>query len=305
LGTFVLIVVGLPATLVGLLVLALDGVAWPLLGGCAVLAAAGACGAIAYRRRRAAVKLRRTPRRRNRVFLSYRTAEHATYAERVARVLTEAGVGVFFAGSGGLKVSEDDPSAAFRQLGLFQMADLDADLQAELAECDAVVYFVPTTERRLRLRQVLKDSADALGAALLFESGRSRAFWRSVEYTGVYGRGFAPAVRLFDLQGWQDWELSMARQLGLVTVKLQLGEDTAGDADPNDEELVIIQRETLERDVADRILPLLREAARPELEPSGLFPVIGAAALGVFGTIAVVLLTFVSVTAYLLARAAF
>lgn len=303
LGACVLLVVGIPVTVLGLLVLLLDGVTWPILAGCATLVAGVALGTVSYRRHRAVREYRSKPRHRNRVFISYRTAEHSADAERVARVLSEAGVGVFFAGRGDLDVTQEGLSGAARELGLFKMADLDADLHGELAACDAVVYFVPTTERRLGVKQYLKDQLDALGAGLLFETGRSRAFWRSVFDKGVHGRGFSPAPRLLDLQGWQEWELSMARELQMVVVKVRLEQNGAVDNDRSDEELVTYRRETLERDITDRILPRVREAVRADLQPAGLFPMLGATAVALVGAIAMVILTVVSVLTYLIIRA--
>ena len=201
-------------------------------------------------------------------------------------------------------MTQEGLPAAARGLGLFKMADLDADLQDELARCDAVVYMVPTTERRLGLKQLLKDQVDALGAAVLFETGRSRAFWRSAFDKGIYGRGFSPAPRLFDLQGWQEWELRMARELGLLVVKVRIGDEPSDEDAAQDDELVTCRPERLEQDVAEKVLPRVRSASRPDPELAGLLPMFGAAALGFLAMMVMAVLTAFAVAAYFVARAA-
>jgi hypothetical protein len=279
LTTSALALLGIPIVSVGGVVLVLDGVVSVLLVGCVVLLGAVATGWRAYRRILRSKELLARPRRRDRVFISYRTDEHAVAAARVADVLRAGGLGVYFARSGEVAVDPARPLSALRTLGLFQTGELDADLQRALAGSDAIVYFVPNTGRRVAIWQQLKDTLDAFVALLVFWSGMTRTFWRTMLYTTLYERPMPPVAftKLFGLGTWQAWELATARQLGLAVVKLRVGDDPDEDGD---EESVRVRPELLESDVELAVLPHLRAVVRTELEVQPLVPTLMLIAVG-------------------------
>lgn len=300
-AVLVTLVVGVPLLLVGLLAVLLDGIAWPAIAGFVAIALSFVLGLVAYRWLLESKRELEAPRRRNQVFISYRTAEHGPYAQRLVEVLHGAGIDVFFASSGEVTVDADRPYTELRALGLFQMGGLDGDLQRGLIESDAVVYFVPLAERRLGAWQVMKDTVDGLIAWLMFQSGLTIAFWRSFWYASVYGRTLTPAVRIFDLMSWQAWELAMARQLDLAILKVIVD----GGSAQLDEEGILCHSDSLESDYRTKILPRLQEAVRTELKVEGPLPIMGLAAVISAALVVVLVVTVLALALYLIARLLF
>ncbi|MEA2193354.1 MAG: hypothetical protein QOI73_3475 [Solirubrobacteraceae bacterium] len=278
-ATSALVVLGVPIVSLGAVLVVFDGVAWVLPVGCVVMVGAVVTAWRAHRRILRCKELLAQPRRRDQVFISYRTDEHAVDAARVAAVLRAGGLGVYFARPGDVAFDPARPLSALRTLGLFQTGELDADLQRAMAGSDAIVYFLPNTGRRPAIWRSLKDSLDAVIALVVFWSGMTRTFWRTMLYTTVYERPLSPVAftKLFGLGTWQAWELATARQLGLVVVKLRVGD---GAGEDGDQETVCLHSETLESDVERTVLPQLRAAVRTELEVQPLVPTLMLIALG-------------------------
>jgi hypothetical protein len=160
---------------------------------------------------------------------------------------------------------------------MFFTGDLDADLRTALQNSDALVYIVPKDRgdsTRPPSQPRIKDFLDSLLAGLLFEGGASRTFWQTGASQLLYGRSLPPAAGAVGLGGasWQDWELATAVQLGLEVIKMSFqGESASGAAG----DVVTSSAETLDRDVAERVLPRLRTATRAKPKLSGFLPSLG------------------------------
>ncbi len=302
--TVAFLLLGVPVLVLGMAVFILDGTTWPAVAGSATLAVAGATGWVAYLWLLACKRRFEAPRYRNQVFISYRTREHGEYARRLSAMLQAEGIGVFFADSGAVLLGSKPALPAFvllRYLGFFQTGGLDADLQRGLIRSDALLYFVPTSARRIRLWQRLKDTLDSFGGWLVFYSGLTPTTWRFFWYAGMYNRRMMPALRLGDLQSWQAWELTLAEQLGLVVVKLIV------DAEPEQlaEEIVLCRSETLESDFTTKVVGRLRDATRTELKVEGPLLLAPLAAVYFFVLKAVTLLSLLAVAVFVMARILF
>lgn len=275
-----LLVLAIPAIVVGLAVLIVASMPWVLLGGLVLLLAAAVIGRTGSRGFSRWEARRREPHRRNQYFVSYRTAEHAHEAQRVAEILERDGAKVFLARPGQVDV-DDRPTTAFRRLGMFFSGDLDADLRTALENSDALVYIVPKSKddpTRSPSKPRIRDFLDSLLAMLLFERGRSQTFWQTGLSRLLYGRSLSPAVGPVGLGGasWQDWELATAVELGLEVIRISfLGEPAAGSAS----DTVTSSAETLDRDIAERVLPRLRKAMAAKPKLSGFLPSMGAGAV--------------------------
>ena len=298
--TFALTVLGGATLFVGIFVLAIERIYWPTLTGCLLLLGALGVGRAAYKRMLRIKAFVERPRRRNQVFISYRTAEHAEAAARAATLLRGEGWSVYFAEAGELHVDPSHRFYAFRALGLFQLGELDSDLQRALNKSDAMVYFVPKG-RRPAIAHMLRDHIDALGSLLLFQSGMTPTFWRYLWYMGIFERSIEPASvrRAFTLSSWQSWELAVARQLGVVVVKVALGQTQI---DSRDEELVGCREEALESDFDRMVLPRLRQQRRVELEVRGPLPAVLLALVGWLALQGVALLSLAGIASFLVLR---
>ena len=164
----------------------------------------------------------------------------------------------------------DHPLRAFQALKLFQLGGLDADLQRALIASDSMLFFVPGTESRGGRIQELRDTADGLIAAAVFSSGK---------------RVMPRLSAQLDRRTWQDWELAIARQLGLVLVRVSVEPEVA------DEEAITCRRDSFADDFTERVLPRLSVAVRDELEVAPTVPYIAANVLvGLMAALTLVLM---------------
>jgi hypothetical protein len=294
----VLAAAGVAALMLAALVAILYGWPWLFVVAGALLAAAGVLG------RRLAIRLLAwkevlvRPRKRDQVFISYRTNEHAEVATEAARILEQHALGSFLARPGTMTKGPDHPLGGFQALKLFQAGGLDADLQRALIASDSILFFVPVTESRPGYIERFRDTADTVIAMVLFFSGLSRTFWRFVWYASIYGRGLMPRLTTqLDRRSWQDWELAIARQLGLPLVKVGV-QPRPGGAD--DEDLIECPRESFADSFAARVVPRLSAAVREELRVSPTVPqVVGGVLVYAVAALAL-MLTFLAVALLLL-----
>src|SRR5262249_46890043 len=126
--TVALAVVATVLGVLGILVLVLDGVSWPVVVGGLLLVVTAGTGWTASRWMRRWFSQLGRPPTREQVFISYRTAEHAAPAELLELVLRAVGIDVYLAKSGNLGRDLPHPLTPFRVLGLFQTGGLDAEL---------------------------------------------------------------------------------------------------------------------------------------------------------------------------------
>jgi hypothetical protein len=288
---------GLATVVVGVVVEALYGVHWLFVLATALLAAAGALAFHLATRLAAWKEVLARPRKRNQVFISYRTREHAEEAAEAARILGRRSLGCFLARPGTMTKGTDHPLRGFQALKLFQLGGLDADLQRELIASDSMVFFIPGTASRPKYLQELRDFTDAAIAAVLFCNGLSRTFWRFIWYASIYGKQVMPRLSAqIDNRSWQDWEMAIARQLGLVLVRVSV--DPAGGGGDDDEEVIRCRRDSFASDFAARVLPRLSAAVRDELEVTPIVPLIAAYVL--VGLITALTLVLIVVGASLL-----
>jgi hypothetical protein len=267
-------------------VAALYGMPWLFVLAGALLAAAGALAFHLTTRLAAWRQVLARPQKRNQVFISYRTSEHAEEAAEAARILDERSLGCFLARPGTMTKDADHPLRAFQALKLFQLGGLDADLQRALIASDSMLFFVPGTESRGGRIQELRDTADSLIAAAVFSSGMSRTFWRFMWYASIYGKSVKPRLSAqLDRRTWQDWELAIARQLGLVLIRVSVEPEVA------DEEAITCRRDSFADDFTERVLPRLSVAVRDELEVAPTVPYIAANVLvGLMAALTLVLM---------------
>ena len=295
------IILGIPFLLLGIFVLILEGVFWVSITGILMILIASVIGWKAYRWFTECKKRFESPRKRNQVFISYRTAEHSKYAEKLAEILQNEGIKVFFARPDQILMNRENLLTVFRLLGLFQIGGLDADLQKALIESDAMVYFVPILKRKIGSWRNVKDTFDNIISQILFRSGVTPTTWRYFWYMGMFGRSVAPAPRMFNVISWQSWELAIASQINLNVIKLKISKEIEN----NKEYLTICQPETLETDFKQKILPKLRNVIRKELKIEGSFPIIAFAGVLFYTLKVIAILSVVFIGMFLILRAFF
>ncbi len=295
----VLAAAAVAALILAALVEVLYGRPWVFVVAGALVVAAGVLAQRLALRLLAWKQVLARPRKRNQVFISYRTREHAEEAAEAARILEQHSLGSFLARPGTMTKAPDHPLGGFQALKLFQVGGLDADLQRALIASDSILFFVSGAESRPGYIERLRDTADTMIAMALFFTGLSRTFWRYVWYASIYGRGLMPRLTTqLDRRSWQDWELAIARQLGLPLVKVGVQHDPHRRAD--DEDLIECARESFADDFAARVVPRLSAGVREELRVSPTVPhVVGAVLVYAVAALALAL-TFLAIAALLL-----
>jgi hypothetical protein len=229
----VLVVLGTPFVVVGLLALFLDAVLWPVVVGLSALVAAAAAAFVAYRQ---LVSWQKAPAERpplRSVFISYNTVEHHVLAHELRDWLIREGYDAIVFGLSEHGSSTDDRTAR-GMCALHQILDLDAELIEGLLKAQACIYLTPVTERKLSFWAKAQDTFDNLVTLIGFRYGRNHIAILAALQGMLYGKHIRPAFRFLDKESWQEWELRMAEELELPVFRIgsKLPDDTKAGVQP-------------------------------------------------------------------------
>lgn len=193
------------------------------------------------------------PETQIKVFISYKTREHARYVDEISAVLRAAGFDVWY--------DEERDVPELRVFGL------DVSLTKGLDEADAMLILIPREPAPPPTkRQWLKDFGDTLLVGLGRERGEFRLgfwFWLMVQWNRFW---YGLDLEKYGSESWQDWERRVGQAFGLAIVHAVMQDPNAETIEQPDASY--LRPKHLQDDLYLQVIPRLQASHRSMRRPS-------------------------------------